>query len=334
MAQEKFAYFEWPLEAHGTSLFEAKSPPQSMKLRLIPRTKLRVSPICLGTMTFGSPVGEADAIKLVHQSIDRGVNFIDTANMYEGYNRFIGSPGKVAESILGKALKDRRKEVVIATKVGWKVGTAPEDEFTSAAAIRKQLDLSLQRLGMDYVDLYYLHRPDPVNPMVETLGALAEAMRAGKILHYAVSNYSVEQFTELLAVADKNGLPRPVGHQPPLSLLKPERATDLLVLCEKEQIAVFPYQVLQSGLLTGKYRRGQALPPDSRKAEKDAWVQTLDDPLFDRLEAIEREAKQAGRTMTQHAIQWSLRQPAVASAIIGVKRIEQLDEAIAAAEMV
>ena len=284
-------------------------------------------------MTFGSPVGEADAIKLVHQAIDRGVNFIDTANMYEGYARFIGSPGRVAENILGKALKGRRAGVVIATKVGWKVGPAAEDEYTSAAAIRKQLDLSLQRLGIDCVDLYYLHRPDPVTPLIEILGALAEAIRAGKILHYGVSNYSAEQLSQLLAVADQNGMPRPVAHQPPLSLLKPERIADLLVRCALEQIAVMPYQVLQSGLLTGKYRRGQALPSDSRKAEKDAWIQTLDAPLFDRLEEIEREAVRAGRTMTQHAIQWSLRQPAVVSAIIGVKRIEQLDEAIVAAAM-
>ena len=302
-----------------------------MKLRTIPRTELQVSPICLGTMTFGSPVGEAEGIKLVHQAIERGVNFIDTANMYEGYTRLIGSPGGAAENIIGKALRGRRAGVVIATKVGWKVGPAPEDEFTSPGAIRKQLDLSLQRLGIDCVDLYYLHRPDPVTPLIDTLRALAEAMQAGKIRHYAVSNYSAEQLTQLLAVADQNGLPRPVAHQPPLSLLKPERVADLLALCAREQIAVVPYQVLQSGLLTGKYRRGQPLPPDSRKAEKDAWVQALDAPLFDRLEAIEREAQQAGRTMTQFAIQWALRQPAVVSAIIGVKRIDQVDEAIAAA---
>ncbi len=304
-----------------------------MKLLTIPRTELQVSPICLGTMTFGSPVGEAEGIKLVHQAIDRGVNFIDTANMYEGYTRFVGSPGGKAEIILGKALQGRRAGVVVATKVGMKVGPQPEDEHTSPGAIRKQLDLSLQRLGIDCVDLYYLHRPDPVTPLVDILGALAEAMRTGKIRHYAVSNYSPEQLGQLLAVADQHGLTRPVAHQPPLSLLKPERVADLLALCAQEQIAVIPYQVLQGGLLTGKYRRGQPLPPGSRKAEKDNWIPTLDAPLFDQLEAIEREAGQAGRTMTQHAIQWALRQPAVVSAIIGVKRIDQVDEAIAAAAL-
>ncbi len=302
-----------------------------MKNVTIPHTQLQVSPISLGTMTFGSPVGEADAIRLVHQALDHGVNFIDTANVYEGYDRFVGSPGGVAETILGKALKGRRGGAVVATKVGMKNGTGPGDEYASPLAIRKQLDLSLQRLGIGCIDLYYIHRPDPTTPLAEMLGALTEAIQAGKIRHYAISNYGAAQVAELLAVADRLGLPRPVAHQPPLSLLKPEVGLDLLPLCAREQIAVIPFQVIQSGLLTGKYRRGQPPPPDSRKAEKDAWIQPLDDALFDRLEAIERDAKAAGRSMTQHAIRWALAQPAVASVIMGVKRIEQLDEAIAAA---
>lgn len=300
-----------------------------MQQQTIPRTSLQVSPLCLGTMTFGVPVGEAEAIRLVHQALDRGVNFIDTANMYEGYARVVGSVGGVAEEILAKALRGRRQGAVVATKVGMKVGAGPEEEHTSAAAIRRQLDLSLRRLQLDCIDLYYLHRPDPVTPLEETVGALAEAMRAGKIRHYGVSNYSAEQLARLLAAADQNRLPRPVVHQPPLSLLKPELAADLLPLCARERIAVIPYQVLQGGLLTGKYRRGQALPPDSRKAEKDSWVWPLDDALFDRLGEIERQAAALGRTMTQHALRWALEQPAVVSVILGLKRIEQLDEAIA-----
>jgi aryl-alcohol dehydrogenase-like predicted oxidoreductase len=284
-------------------------------------------------MTFGSPVGEADAIKLVHQALDRGVNFIDTANIYEGYSRLVGNAGGEAEIILGKALKGRRDGVVVATKVGMKVGAQPEDENASPAAIRKNLELSLKRLGMDRVDLYYLHRPDPVTPIVETLGALADAMRAGKIRHYALSNFSPAQLTELLRVADKNHLPRPVANQPGLSMLKPELAVDLLPLCARERIAVFPYQVLQGGLLTGKYRRGQPPPPGSRKTEKDQedWIGAFDDALFDRLEAIEVQARNAKKSMTEYAISWALQQPAVLSVIVGVKRIQQLEVAILAA---
>lgn len=302
-----------------------------MNRRPIPHTQLAVSPVCLGTMTFGTPVGEADAITLVHQALDRGVNFIDTANIYEGYARYLGSAGGAAEEIVGKAVAGRRDDYVIATKLGMKVGTAPEDEGTSAAAICKQLDLSLKRLALDCVDLYYLHKPDPAAPLAETLGALEAGIRAGKLRHYGVSNYSAAQLAELLRTADANGLPRPVACQPPLSLLKPEVTTDLLPLCAREQIAVVPYQVLQGGLLTGKYRRGQPLPPDSRKAEKDAWVWNLDDALFDRIEQIEREAKANGMAMTQYALAWALRQPGVVSVILGVKRREQLEEAIAAA---
>ncbi|MBL9214392.1 MAG: aldo/keto reductase [Opitutaceae bacterium] len=301
-----------------------------MQLRPIPLTDLRVSPICLGTMTFGSPVGEADAVRLVHHALDRGVNFLDTANIYEGYARVVGSDGGVAETILGRALQGRR-DAVVATKVGMKIGSGPDDEHTGAPAIRRQLDASLRRLAVDRIDLYYLHRPDPVTPLAETLAALAEAIRAGKIRHYGVSNYSAPQLAELLAVADRLGLPRPVAHQPPLSYLKPEAVADLLPLCARERIAVVPYQVLQGGLLTGKYRRDQPPPADSRMAEKPAWLPAPDAAWSDRLEVFEREARAANRTPAQQAVHWALRQPAVVSAIVGVKHLAQLDESIAAA---
>lgn len=302
-----------------------------MKMNQLPKTNLSVSSICLGTMTFGSPVGEADAVKMVHYAYDKGINFIDTANMYEGYSRFVGSSGGVAEEIVGKAVAGRRGDFVVATKVGMKVGDAPEDEGTSAAAILKHLDISLKRMNTDYVDLYYLHKPDPSSCLLETLQALSEAIKAGKILHYGTSNYSGEQMAELLKLADENDLPRPVITQPGMSILKQDVCADLLPLCEKEQIAAVPYQILQGGLLTGKYKRGQEIPTDSRKAEKEGWVWELNDELFDKLEAIEADAKASGLSMTQYAIRWTLRQPAVISGIIGAKRLEQIDQAVAGA---
>jgi aryl-alcohol dehydrogenase-like predicted oxidoreductase len=297
--------------------------------RNIPNTCLDVSSICLGTMNFGTPVGETEAIKLVHYALNRGVNFIDTANMYEGYSRVIGSAGGVAEEILGKALVGRRDQVVLATKVGMKVGNEPEDEGTSPAAISKHLELSLRRLATDFIDIYYLHKPDPKTPLVEILSALEKVIRKGKVRYYGISNYSAQQLAELLSVAEANGLPRPVICQPPLSLLKQDVIVDLLPLCEREEMAVAPYQVLQGGLLTGKYRRGETIPPDSRKAEKSGWVWDLTDELFYRLEEIEIQAKNAGLTMTQYSIRWVLSQPAVVAAILGVKRTGQLDEALA-----
>jgi len=301
-----------------------------MEKRNIPNTNWKVTPICLVTMTFGAPVDKTAAAKLVHYALDHGVNFIDTANMYEGYNRVPGSAGGVAEKILGKALEGKREQVILATKVGMKVGDAPEDEGTSPGAIRKQLEKSLSRLATDYIDIYYLHRPDTKTPIAETIATLDQVICEGKVRYYGVSNCSVKYLDELLVTADINGLPRPVICQPPLSLLRQEAISGLLPLCKKENIAVAPYQVLQGGLLTGKYRRGEPMPMDSRKAEKSDWVWDLTDELYDKLEEIEVQAHKKGITMTQYAIRWVLSQPSVVAAIIGVKRIEQLEEAIAA----
>ena len=295
-----------------------------MEKRKIPNSTIEVSTICLGTMTFGTPVGEKDAIKLTHWAIDNGINFIDTANMYEGYTRSVGSSGGIAEEILGKALPGRRDKVILATKLGNQVGPEPEDEGTSPAAIRIQLERSLKRLATDYIDIYYLHKPDTNTPMIEILNAMNREIEAGKVRYYGISNYSAEQLSELLKVADENSLPRPVIHQPASSLLNHDNEKKLLPLCKKEQIAAAPYQILQGGLLTGKYHRGEALPANSRKAEKDGWVWELTDELFSQLEQIEADAKAKGIPILQHTILETLKKPAVVSLVTGVKRIDQL----------
>lgn len=303
-----------------------------MKYRTIPGTDWNVSVLCLSTMTFGSPMNEADSVKLVHHAIDRGINFLDTANMYEGYGRFIGSAGGVAEEIVGKAIKGKRDRVILATKLGMKVGAAPEDEYTSPAAIRKQLDRSLARLGVDEIDIYYLHRPDPVTPPEEIAGALDDAIRAGKIRRYGVSNYSGEQLQQLLSAADKHHLPRPVISQPPLSLLSTEALDSHVPLCRREGIAVAPYRVIEGGWLTGKYSRSRPADPDSRIHEKPQWMLPASDQTYDALEQIEESARLAGMSMMQYAFEWVWRQEGVVSPVIGVKRIEQLDEMVAIAE--
>ncbi len=297
----------------------------------IPKTELSLFPVTLGTMTYGSPVAFDDAVKLTRYALAKGINMIDTANMYEGYNRYAGSAGGVAEEIVGEAIKTAsRGSVLVATKLGMKVGDAPEDEGTSPAAIKKQLEASLRRLSTDYIDLYYLHRPDESVPMEEMLGALQAEMKAGKIRYYGISNYSAKQLQALLEAADKNGLPRPVACQPPLSLLKQELLSDLIPLCDREAIGVIPYQIFQGGLLTGKYKRGMKPPAGSRADEKPDWVDDLSDKLFDVLEGFEAEAAKLGRSMTQHALRWTLDRPGVVSAIVGVKNEAQIDDAVAA----
>ncbi|MFZ5822269.1 MAG: aldo/keto reductase [Chloroflexota bacterium] len=303
-----------------------------MDLRAIPRTELRVSSLCLGTMTFGTPVAEADAIRLTHQALDLGVNFLDTANMYEGYNRFIGSPGGVAEEILGKALKGKRERVVLATKVGMKIGPANDDQGLSRAHILREIDRSLARLDTDYVDLYYMHKPDPSTPLAESIRTFDGLAASGKIRHWGISNFPAAQIADLLKLCDENGWRRPVALQPAYSLLKRDIEADTLPLCQKEQIAVLPYQVLQGGLLTGKYQRGEEAPANSRQREKPEWTLPLNDETFTRLETIEAEARQRGRTLLQHALTGLLEQPSVVSLVMGVKRIDQLEVLIKAIE--
>ena len=297
----------------------------------LPNADISLFPITLGTMTYGSPVSFDDAVDLTLYALSQGINHIDTANMYEGYNRSPGSSGGVAEEILGKALRSvSRQEVILATKVGMKVGTEAVDEGTSPAAIHAQLTRSLRRLGTDYVDFYYLHRPDETVPWADIAGAMAEEIQAGRIRYYGVSNYSAPQLQALLDAADLDGLPRPVICQPPLSLLKPDALDALVPLCRQEGIGVVPYQIYQGGLLTGKYRRDQQVPAGSRGAEMPSWLMARDDALFDRLEEIQALADREGIPMAWYALRWVLRQEAVVSALVGVKRKEQVDQAIAA----
>ena len=299
----------------------------------IPGTELRVSRICLGTMTFGSPVGEEDAVRLVRYALDEhNINFIDTANMYEGYNRYAGSAGGVAEEIVGKAVRGARDRFVVATKVGMKVGAEPVDENTSPEAIRVQLRRSLKRMGTDYVDIYYLHRFDPDTEPQAIARAMGDELCAGTIRAWGVSNYTAPQLAALLEAARRENVPAPALCQPALSLLNRAALDDMLPLCEKENIGVVPYQVLQGGVLTGKYKRGAAAPEGSRLAEKPEWLKPFTDEVYNVLAECERAAEVAGVSMTQHALRWALAQPAVVSALIGVKRTEQIDEAAKAAE--
>ena len=231
-----------------------------MQFTTLPVSDLSVSRLCLGTMTCGSPVAGPDAIRLVHYAAELGVNFIDTANMYEGYNRFAGSAGGVAEEIVGKAVAGRRADFVVATKLGMKVGDTSVDENTSPEAIRVQLRRSLRRINTDYIDLYYLHRYDPNTAPGEIARAIGEELKAGTIRAWGVSNYSAEQLSALLAAAREENIPLPSMCQPPLSLLNTGALDALLPLCAQEGIGVIPYQVLQGGILTGKYHAGQQPP--------------------------------------------------------------------------
>jgi aryl-alcohol dehydrogenase-like predicted oxidoreductase len=303
-----------------------------MEYRTLGTSGLHVSSITLGTMTFGTPVAEADSIKLVHGALDQGINFIDTANAYEGYARVLGSAGGVAEEIVGKALSDRRDKAVVATKVCAPVGPGAQDCGLSATHIMRALDDSLRRLQTDYIDLYIIHWPDRLTPLETTLSAMETAMRQGKIRYFGASNHSATQLCELLWLADKRDWPQCVSSQIPYSLLRREMHHDL-AFCEKHGIGVTPYQSLQGGLLTGKYRRGEAAPAATRAADKPDWLWPMNDALFDKLEGIEALAQELGVPMVQYALAATLAQPAMSSLVVGVTRMEQIEDAIAAADI-
>jgi len=284
-----------------------------------------VSVICLGTMTFGNPVGESAAVELTRRAVDQGVTFIDTANIYEGYNRVLGSPGGVAETILGKALEGLREKVVLVTKVGNPVGPGDEDRGLGRGHVLRELEKSLARMKTDHVDVFYLHRPDPATPIEETLAVFDEVITAGKARWYGLSNFDVAQTEQVLRACATGGFRKPAVIQPPYSLLRREIEADLLPLCRREGIAVTPYQVLQGGLLTGKYRRGTPPPAGSRKVERGDWVWDLTDELHDTLDRVEAEARAAGSSLAEFAIRWVLRQPGITAAVLGVKDAAQLD---------
>ncbi len=301
-----------------------------MERRQVPNTKIEVSTLCLGTMTFGNPVRERDAAQLVHWAIDHGINFFDTADMYEGYDRRLGSPGGAAERILGSTLRRRRDEVAITTKVGSAIG---DGKYCGSGLgrnhIHHQIDGSLARLKTGCVDFYLLHKPDPDTPLAESIETMAELIRVGKVRHWGFSNFDAARIWEMLELCERNGWPRPVISQPPYSWLNRDAGQDTIPLCADHGIAVTPYQPLQGGLLTGKYRRGEAPPRDSRAIEHGQWL-TVEDAVFDKLEQFEAEARGAKLSPAQYAIRWLLDQPGITSAVVGAKRIEQLEELLPA----
>ena len=186
-----------------------------MRYRTVPATDIEVSCLCLGTMTFGTPVGKDEAGRIVHWALDHGVNFIDTADMYEGYTRFMGSPGGKSEEFLGEALQGRRKDAVVTTKAGNSVGPDPGDTGLGRVHLTRQIDASLQRLRTDYVDFYLLHRPDPETLLETSIEVMAGLVKAGKVRQWGFSNYEADQVREMMRICEDNSYPKPVISQPP-----------------------------------------------------------------------------------------------------------------------
>ena len=286
-----------------------------MNFRPLGSSGIDVSEISLGSwLTYSGGVAREQAEACVEAAFDAGINFIDTANVY----------GRgAAETVLGEVLSDHeRSSYVLATKVYFPMSDS--DRGLSAAQIHKQIDASLERLRTDYVDLYQCHRYDEQVPLEETMGALTELVRAGKARHIGFSEWPVEKIEASLAIP---GSARWVSSQPQYSMLWRAPESAVIPLCEREHISQIVWSPLGQGVLTGKYRPGEPPPPDSRaaSASMSGFIGRLIEPRV--LEAVERlrpVAEQAGLSMPQLALAWVLRQPNVASAIVGASRPEQV----------
>jgi aryl-alcohol dehydrogenase-like predicted oxidoreductase len=293
-----------------------------MRTRRLGSEGPEVSVVGLGCNNFGMRVDLDGTRAVVDAALEAGVTLFDTADIY-------GSKGG-SESFLGEALEGRRDRVVLATKFGGDMGDGTKARG-SRDYIRKAIDASLERLRTDYVDLYQYHTPDHVTPFEETFGALDELVREGKARYIGHSNLEAAQVEEIDTLARERGWARPVSAQNQYSLLRREAEDELLPVCERLAIGVLPYFPLASGLLTGKYRRGQP-PPEGTRLSGRAEVFT--DETFDRLEALEAYAAERGLTLLQVAIGGLAAQPAVASVIAGATKPEQVRANAAAGDWV
>ncbi len=304
-----------------------------MEYRRLGRTGLKVSTICLGTMQFGWSTDEPTAHRIMGRAVDLGVNFIDTADVYSRWAE--GNPGGVSETHIGNWLAGggvRRDQIIIATKVRGKMGDGPNDQGLSRAHIMNAVEASLRRLKTDYIDLYQTHSPDPETPLDETLRALDDLVRDGKVRYIGCSNYPAWLLTKSLWISDLNKLARYDSLQPHYSLVhRAEFERELQPLCLDQGIGVIPYSPLAAGFLTGKYRRDTPMPDSKRAGSVQRRFMT--EQGFAAVDKLEEIGRAHDATIAQTAIAWALANPAVTSAIIGATSLEQLEDTVRGADV-
>ena len=297
-----------------------------MQYRFMGRTGLKVSELCMGTQTFGWGADEPTAHRMASQFVDAGGNFFDTSNIYnEGQS----------ETMLGKWLKQQdRSKLVIATKVFFPTGEGPNDTGLTRKHIFHQVDESLRRLQTDYIDLYQTHCWDASTPLEETLRAFDDLVRAGKVRYLGASNYTPAQLTKALMLSQIHNWARFDCLQPEYSLLVRSPEWELLPVCEENGIGVIPWSPLAGGWLTGKYRRNQPPPPDSRVGRADRWddfpEQRETEQTWQIIDVLLEIAAERGKTPAQVALNWLLRKPVVTAPIFGARTPDQLEQNLGA----
>jgi aryl-alcohol dehydrogenase-like predicted oxidoreductase len=304
-----------------------------MEMRNLGRTGVQVSPLCLGAMMFGAwgNTDHDDSIRIIHRALDAGINFIDTADVY--------SRGE-SEEILGKALAGgKRDDVVLATKVHGRMGDDPNQYGNSRRWIVREVESSLRRLKTDWIDLYQIHRPEPDTDIDETLGALTDLVRAGKVRYIGSSTFQPSEVVEAQWVAERRGRERFVCEQPPYSMLVRGVEADLLPTCQRYGMGVIPWSPLAGGWLSGKFRRGGEgdAEPSSRRAQMLPQRYDLSLPenqrKLDAADALAQLAEANGLSLIEMALAFVIRHPAVTAAIIGPRTMEHLESQLPAADV-
>lgn len=296
-----------------------------MKFRRLGRTGLKVSELCLGTMTFGHGTDEPTAQRIVDMSLDRGVNFFDTADSYGGGE---------SERMLGRALGKNRRRAVVATKFFNPMDGGVNDSGMSRVHIMNAIDDSLRRIGTDWVDVYYIHHVDVETPIEEMLRALDDLVRQGKVRYIACSNYEAWRLATALGISERERLSRFACYQPQYSLVVRDIEQEIIPLCLHEEIGVVVWGPLAGGFLSGKYRPGERVVSGSRSEER--WVFPADyfaSNADEVLGALLEEAQKIGREPAELAIRWTVDRPGITSAIVGARTAEQLEMNLRASEL-
>ncbi|MCP2167267.1 aldo/keto reductase [Goodfellowiella coeruleoviolacea] len=292
-----------------------------MKTRPLGRTGIRVSPYCLGTMLFGRAgnTDQDDCVRIIHRALDAGINFIDTADVYSHSE---------SEEIVGKALRGRRDNVVLATKVNGAMGDDPNRRGSSRRWITAEVENSLRRLRTDHIDLYQVHHPDPETDIEETLAALTDLLRSGKVRAIGSSNFPATEIVEAQWVAQRRGLARLRTEQPPYSILNRGVEREVLPTCQRYGMGVLVWGPLSMGLLSGRYRKGHTVATPRMR-----WVprHLTDERTLDVVEQLVALAGETGMSLPHLATAFTVAHPAVTSAIIGPRTLAQLDNLLAGA---
>jgi aryl-alcohol dehydrogenase-like predicted oxidoreductase len=294
----------------------------AMEFRRLGSSGLEVSVLCLGTMTFGDRTDAAESRRIIDSAYAAGVNFIDTADVYGN---------GVAEGIVGPAIKANRRRWILATKVGNAMTAKPHDGGLSRRWILQACADSLARLDTDYIDVYYLHRDDPDTPIAETVGAIGDLIRSGRIRYFGVSNYRGWRIAEVVSECEAQGVPLPVVCQPCYNLLNRVPEVEILPACDHYGIGVAPYSPIARGVLTGKYTPG-VVPEDSRAGRKDALMLQTEfrEESIAIAQILAAHAHKTGRTPTQFALAWLWANGIVTTVVAGPRTLGQWDDYVKA----